>query len=1045
MRVSNRGSRALIGAGLVGVALAASAQAAQPESADDTATEELAEIVVTGSRIATSIGMETPTPVTAITADELDVLSPSTLISALSQLPQFYGNTNNDTRSSFFNSPGAGNLNLRGLNTGGSGRTLTLLDGRRVVPGNGYGSVDINLLPSTLLKRVDTVTGGASAAYGTDAVAGAVNFILDTKYNGWQLNAQAGSTSRNDRGNMEYSAAWGIPIGNRMHLLASAEYYKAERVDSFADRGWYQGYALINNPAANTLTTPGYYQPTYIPRTNVVSSIATTGGLICGSSSLACSVPTTSVLYRRFFQPDGTLAPFVLGEGASPATSSGAYGAHSITGGGSGDDTTADLLDLAPKARRGSAFLYLDYDVTDGLNLYVQGLAGQSTINQRDHGGRFAAVSGIDTRITIYRENAFLPAEVRQIMVDEGLTSFQMNLIGDRAGLGRESRLKQDNKTYSGTLGFKWDIAQSGPLAGWQLNGYGQYGTADNRGDQQGLVIDHFLAAVDAIPDPNNAANTVCRAATINPTLYGDCVPLNLFGNGNASDAAIAYATRFTAGQRITTPLYYQPDGFDSGKTVTYTSGYGKVYNTRTKQTVGDVSASGKVIEGWAGPIAAALGVSYRKEQIDQIVYDPSNPTSDPALLPASAAVNPALRGVPSYFATRSSMIQNSTVANVHGSYDVKEAFTELQVPLLTGMPAAEQLNLLAAARIADYEGSGSVWSWKYGLDWQATSALRMRGTVSRDVRAATLLERFNQTGGIGSVEDPWQLTPGGTPTTHGISTRSGGNPELDPETSKTYTVGFVLEPAILPGFSTSVDYWKVDIGGAIGTLGTQRIVRDCFNSNKTASVCNLITFDSSGFVAQVRNITQNIAAAAGRGIDIEMGYRTPVSLFRDGGESMAVRVFWSHLKENATQTDRANPTTYLDVAGQVGVGSLPTDAVTATLSYRAGGFSLGLSSRYIGDGYYNKSYNQPLRRPDVLDNTIGSVTYFNLEGGYSWDMSGGKAELFANVQNLLDRDPPMIAQPFDVALGQTGTGGTNAGLYDMLGRRFTIGVRFRH
>ena len=117
-------------------------------------------------------------------------MSPSTLISALSQLPQFYGNTNSDVRTAFFSSPGSGNLNLRGLNTGGSGRTLTLLDGRRVVPANGYGSVDINILPSALVKRVDTVTGGASAAYGTDAVAGAVNFILDTDYDGWQVNAQ---------------------------------------------------------------------------------------------------------------------------------------------------------------------------------------------------------------------------------------------------------------------------------------------------------------------------------------------------------------------------------------------------------------------------------------------------------------------------------------------------------------------------------------------------------------------------------------------------------------------------------------------------------------------------------------------------------------------------------------------------------------------------------------------------------------------------------------------------------------------------------------
>jgi outer membrane cobalamin receptor len=166
MRVSNRGSYPLIGVGVLGLALAQGVAAAEVED------EELAEIVVTGSRIAGDIGMAAPTPVTAVTAQELTTLSPSTLISALSQLPQFYANTNSDVRSGFFGSPGSGNLNLRGLNTGGSGRTLTLLDGRRVVPATGLGSVDINILPSVLVSRVETVTGGASAAYGTDAVAG---------------------------------------------------------------------------------------------------------------------------------------------------------------------------------------------------------------------------------------------------------------------------------------------------------------------------------------------------------------------------------------------------------------------------------------------------------------------------------------------------------------------------------------------------------------------------------------------------------------------------------------------------------------------------------------------------------------------------------------------------------------------------------------------------------------------------------------------------------------------------------------------------------
>jgi iron complex outermembrane recepter protein len=1019
MRTSNRAFRTPASA--VAMVLAS---AGVPTWAADTAQPgdaEMVEVVVTGSRIASSVGMSTPTPVTAVSVDELATLSPSTLISALSQLPQFYGNTNNDVRTAFFTAPGSGNLNLRGLNTGGSGRTLTLLDGRRIVPANGYGSVDINILPQALIKRVDTVTGGASAAYGTDAVAGAVNFVLDTEYTGWQVNAEAGATSQNDRDNVKYSAAWGLPVGERAHLLISAEYYHADQVEDQLSRSWYEGYALFNNPSNDPST------PRLLLRPDVVSAISTFGGLINSG------VPTTSALYRRYFRPDGTLAPFVMGEGTTT-------GAHSITNGGSGDDTSTNLLVLAPEAQRGSAFLHLNYDATENLNLFVQGLAGQSMIDQPDHGGRFTGVAGIDTRITIYRENAFLPAAVRQIMINENLNSFQMNVTGDREGLGRESRLKQNNKTYSGTVGFNWEVAQDGPLQDWHVDGYAQYGTADNRGDQQGILLDRISAAVDAVVDPNDPTRVVCRAATINPAKWGNCVPLNLFGRGNASDAAIAYATRFTPGQRITTPLYFQPDGYDSGKTVTYTSGLGKVYNTETKQTVFDLSANGKVWEGWAGPIATAFGVSWRKEEIEQIVYDPSNPASDPNIFPATG--DPALRGVPPYSATRSSMIQNSTVANVHGDYQVKEIFNEWQVPLLAGAPGVRHLNLLAAGRYADYTGSGGVWSWKTGLDWQVVEDLRLRATVSRDLRAATLLERFNQTGGVGNVSrDPMFPNDG----TQSFSTRTGGNPELDPETSKTYTYGLVYQPAFLQGFSASLDYWKVDIAGAIGLLGLQRIVDDCFAG--AASVCGLVTRDPvTQRLSQVRNVSQNIAAAAGEGVDVELGYRRAINLFRDDGESLGVRVFWSHLMENSTMTDRSNRATYVDSAGETGVGVLPDDSITATLSYDVGALNLSMSGRFISSGIYNVRYNLPTAtRRDVEDNTVPSAFYLNLSGGYTWEMATGKVEFYANVQNLLDKDPPLVPAQFDTSLGQTVAGQTNSRLFDMLGRRYSIGLRFRH
>jgi outer membrane receptor protein involved in Fe transport len=379
-------------------------------------------------------------------------------------------------------------------------------------------------------------------------------------------------------------------------------------------------------------------------------------------------------------------------------------------------------------------------------------------------------------------------------------------------------------------------------------------------------------------------------------------------------------------------------------------------------------------------------------------------------------------------------------VANVHGYYDVKEAFAELQLPLLRDVTLFEELNLLASARYADYSGSGGIWAWKVGLDWQVYDDLRLRGTVSRDIRAATLLERFNQTGGVGTVTRDPAFPNDGTQT---FSSRAGGNPTLDPETSRTYTFGFVFQPQAIPGLSTSIDYWDVDIAGAIGSLGLQRIVDDCFAS-PSSSICSLVTRDPvSNRLSQVRNITQNIAAAAGKGVDVEIDYSTVIALFGED-ERLSLRLFWSHLIENSTTTDRANDATYFDLAGQTGVGVLPKDAVTAVQSYSVGNFNLSLSQRFISEGIYNKRYNLPGVRRDVLDNSVPSVLYVNLAARYSWDVAGGSLEFHGNVQNLFDRDPPVTPTVFDASLAQVGNQ-VNAGLFDQLGRRFTIGVRFKH
>ena len=223
------------------------------------AEEQLEEIQVTGSRITLAPGMTAPTPVTSVTAEDMESLGPNQIIDSLNALPVFRNNSNANQSLGGQNSGGA-NVNMHGI---GTNRTLTLLDGRRVVSSNRFGSVDVNILPSMLFKNVETVTGGASASYGTDAVAGVTNFILDTKFEGVELKAQAGETFRNDGGNKEYGIAFGHSFMNdRLHVIGSWSHNQLdllEGTDLQDKRSYLKHWGYVTNPAAtgpSLLTAP---------------------------------------------------------------------------------------------------------------------------------------------------------------------------------------------------------------------------------------------------------------------------------------------------------------------------------------------------------------------------------------------------------------------------------------------------------------------------------------------------------------------------------------------------------------------------------------------------------------------------------------------------------------------------------------------------------------------------------------------------------------------------------------------------------------------
>src|SRR5690606_35069681 len=231
---------------------------------------------------------------------------------------------------------------------------------------------------------------------------------------------------------------------------------------------------------------------------------------------------------------------------------------------------------------------------------------------------------------------------------------------------------------------------------------------------------------------------------------------------------------------------------------------------------------------------------------------------------------------------------QYSKVSNINGTADVWEAFAETLIPLVRTDNFTANVN--AAVRWADYSGSGNIWAYKGGAEIGIADSIRLRGTYSRDVRAANLSERFDKTGGVATIDDPR------TPAVEAINvTRfSGGNPAVAPEKADTYTAGAVFTPPFLPGFSASVDWYDIKMNGAIGQVGTQQVVNRCFNDNEQ-QFCDLITLDGGGNIILVGDVFVNIAQSRVSGVDAEINYRAPIALL-GGDEDLSFRAFASWL-----------------------------------------------------------------------------------------------------------------------------------------------------
>ena len=347
--------------------------------ADADADADMEEVTVTGTRIQQK-GMTTATPVASLSIGEITEMAPGPIVESLGQLPQIYSsaavsnfgsNVNN-----FFTSPGGGCLNLRGV---GCKRTLTLLNGRRVVSSSVYGGPDVNLFPKAVLKSVEMVTGGASAAWGTDAVAGVANFMLDTEFNGIRGHAQRGQTSRGDNPNSDVALTLGHALGERAHVLVSVDHFEQDPIYTWEGRDWYQGWGLIQSTATGAGSSRD--NPRFIAAPQITSINASYDGVIIGWQPTAGNT-VPAAFGRMIFDSNGQVSPFQYGDVYSTSN-----GAQTTLGGGSGTNNNSDRPSVQPSSNSTNAYAYLDLDVGAHTNVYLQGMYGKQSLRTTGNGG----------------------------------------------------------------------------------------------------------------------------------------------------------------------------------------------------------------------------------------------------------------------------------------------------------------------------------------------------------------------------------------------------------------------------------------------------------------------------------------------------------------------------------------------------------------------------------------------------------------------------------------------------------------------------------
>jgi outer membrane receptor protein involved in Fe transport len=1019
-------------------------------SAADATAESDQQIVVTGTRI-NRPNLTSTVPITSISSQELTNTGQVSLGDTLNELPQLRVTFSQANSTRFIGTSGISSLDLRGL---GTARTLVLVNGRRIVTATpGVNRPDVNDIPTDLVDRVDIVTGGNSAVYGSDAVAGVVNFVLKRNLEGVRVRAQGGISSHGDRGSYFVAVSAGHNFADgRANIAVAAEYAKANTLyftDRDAQTGAFSGRSQFNlventgsivNPAlltnlspsslgtcvVGTVTVPcrpaepstGNGIPDNEFLTAVRNNSISEGGLFTATCPTAAAGGESAAAFaaRRALACNGQLnagstnplAQFgttyvFLADGSlvkNPCISDlrGPTGGNSTNCIGGLGSTLRLTGMLEPGVERKAVTALGHFDVTDAFRPFFEAQFVRVKANQEGQPTFFNNSFSIN--------NPFLTAQARSLLVQTlapGTTTFTAQRFNIDFG-GRGELHKRDN--YQAVVGV------DGTFNGdWRYEVTFNYGHLWTYYQTEGNVDRaKYANSINAVR--NTAGQIVCGINADAVTTNDDpsCVPVNLFGNGQPSAAALHYFG-YTSSRVQRANLY---DG--------------------TAYVAGDLS---QLFSLPGGPIGFVLGGEIRRETAFA-AYDAF--TSSTACGTAGCTF---LNVIPNF---------------APPALVVKEAFGEINIPLLRDMPLAHELSIDAAGRFSHYNigNTGTVFAWNVNGTYAPFRDLRFRGGYARAIRAPTqsdLYSPLSQTFLNGLVDPCGQqninnnpnrvknCAAAGVPTTQtfngttepfsnraasGISGFNGSNPSLKEERSTSLTIGGVFQPRFLPGFSLTVDYYDIKIKNVIFSLAAQTIINQCYdnpgginnpfcaavfrNPNGTfkgqSDVIHgggtvSVTPTGPSFISGPFNFAQQITS----GIDVDAAYRTRLS----NAVSLNLRAIATHTFKKNNFTDVTNPAF---AQRQLSVLGDPQwqGQISANLIFGMANF--GYRMRYIGRQVVSTAYEtqnpfqgRPPTNPDALPRIwYPDAAYHD----FRIDLTvSSKYRFYLGVDNAFNKLPP--------------------------------------